>query len=33
MIVAGAVLLTIYGWPEIAATDWTALPGRVWIGL
>ncbi len=28
---AGAlVLLTIYGWPAIAATDWAALPARVW---
>jgi drug/metabolite transporter (DMT)-like permease len=33
MIVAGAILLTARGWPEIAATEWTALPGRVWIGL
>lgn len=33
MMVAGGVVLTIYGWSDILATDWAALPARVWIGL
>ncbi|WP_406647916.1 DMT family transporter [Aliisedimentitalea scapharcae] len=32
-LVAGGVLLTIYGWNDIRATDWMGLPGIVWIGL
>ena len=32
-LVAGGVLLTIYGWNDIQATDWGGLPGIVWIGL
>ncbi|UWQ93472.1 DMT family transporter [Rhodobacteraceae bacterium M382] len=32
-LVAGGVLLTIYGWHDIRATDWMGLPGIVWIGL
>lgn len=30
-VLAGAVMLTIWGWADIRATDWTALPGIVWI--
>ena len=33
MLVAGTVLLTLYGWRDIRATDWAALPGIVWITL
>lgn len=33
MLVAGGVILTIYGWADIRATDWAALPGIVWITL
>lgn len=33
MLVAGAALLVIYGWGEIVATDWAALPPIVWITL
>jgi drug/metabolite transporter (DMT)-like permease len=33
MLVAGALLITLYGWRDIAATDWGALPGIVWITL
>ncbi|MEP1961821.1 DMT family transporter [Tateyamaria sp.] len=33
MLVAGAVLLIIYGWRDIVATDWSALPPIVWITL
>jgi drug/metabolite transporter (DMT)-like permease len=33
MLVAGAVLLTVYGWSDIRATDWAALPNIVWITL
>lgn len=32
-LVAGAGLLLIWGWPQIRATDWTALPGIVWATL
>lgn len=31
MLIAGMVILTIYGWGDIRATDWAALPGIVWI--
>jgi drug/metabolite transporter (DMT)-like permease len=31
MLVAGFVILTLYGWGDIRATDWAALPGIVWI--
>ncbi len=31
MLVAGGAVLTIAGWGAIRATDWTALPGIVWI--
>ena len=33
MLVAGGVVVTIYGWSDIWATDWAALPGIVWITL
>jgi len=33
MLVAGAVLLTIYGWGDIMDTQWAALPNIVWITL
>lgn len=33
MMVAGTVLLTLWAWPAIRATDWTALPGIVWVTL
>ncbi|MCH2248546.1 MAG: DMT family transporter [Cognatishimia sp.] len=31
MLLAGFVILTIIGWPQIVATDWAALPMIVWI--
>ncbi|MEL6806422.1 MAG: DMT family transporter [Pseudomonadota bacterium] len=33
MLVAGALLLTMYGWSEISATDWAGLPTIVWVTL
>lgn len=33
MLMAGCVGLTVYGWSDIRATDWTHLPPIVWIGL
>lgn len=30
-LLAGAVMLTLWGWGDIVATDWAALPGIVWI--
>lgn len=33
MLVAGCLVVTIYGWGDIQATDWTALPGIVWVTL
>ncbi|MGB7261041.1 MAG: DMT family transporter [Albidovulum sp.] len=32
-LVAGTVILTIFGWGDIRATDWRALPTIVWITL
>lgn len=32
-LVAGAVLLTIVGWPALRGTDWQTLPALVWIAL
>ncbi|RYG92815.1 DMT family transporter [Loktanella sp. IMCC34160] len=32
-LVAGAVLLTLWGWPAIRATDWAGLPMIVWVTL
>lgn len=31
VLLAGAVILTIVGWPDLRATDWSALPAIVWI--
>jgi drug/metabolite transporter (DMT)-like permease len=33
MLLGGGAVLTLYGWPDIIATDWLALPGIVWITL
>lgn len=33
MLVAGFVVLLIYGWDDLLATDWMALPPIVWITL
>ncbi len=33
MLLAGCVVLTLWGWADIRATDWAALPGIVWITL
>jgi drug/metabolite transporter (DMT)-like permease len=33
MMVAGTLLLTLWAWPAILATDWAALPGIVWVTL
>lgn len=33
MLLAGCLLLTLYGWSDIRATPWTNLPPIVWIGL
>jgi len=33
MMAAGTVLLTLWAWPAIVATDWAALPGIVWVTL
>jgi drug/metabolite transporter (DMT)-like permease len=33
MLIAGSIVTTIYGWGAIRATDWTELPGIVWIAL
>ncbi|MFC3613906.1 DMT family transporter [Lutimaribacter marinistellae] len=33
MLIAGGVILTLYGWSDIRSTDWAALPAIVWIGL
>ncbi len=30
-LLAGAVMLTVWGWGDIRATDWTALPPIVWV--
>ncbi|NOD65345.1 MULTISPECIES: DMT family transporter [unclassified Ruegeria] len=32
-LVAGCLLLTVFGWSDLRATDWSALPVIVWIGL
>jgi drug/metabolite transporter (DMT)-like permease len=32
-LVAGGVLLTLYGWSDISATQWSVLPSIVWITL
>ena len=33
MMVAGTLLLALYAWPAMLATDWAALPGVVWVTL
>ncbi len=33
VLVAGAILLTVYGWSDLVATPWTSLPGLVWVAL
>ena len=33
MLLAGCVVLIFWGWGDIRATDWTNLPGIVWITL
>jgi drug/metabolite transporter (DMT)-like permease len=33
MMVAGTVLLALYAWPAVLATDWAALPAIVWVTL
>lgn len=33
MLVAGGIILTIWGWGDIMATDWANLPAIVWITL
>ncbi|MEL6838572.1 MAG: DMT family transporter [Pseudomonadota bacterium] len=30
-LLAGAVILTLVGWADLRATDWTTLPGIVWV--
>ena len=32
-LLAGALILTVYGWGDLRATHWAALPGIVWITL
>ncbi|WP_171188881.1 DMT family transporter [Ruegeria sp. HKCCC2117] len=32
-LVAGCLLLTVFGWSDLKATHWSALPAIVWIGL
>lgn len=33
MLLAGCVVLTLWGWGDIRATNWAALPGIVWVTL
>lgn len=33
MMMGGLLLLTVYAWPAMVATDWAALPGIVWVTL
>jgi drug/metabolite transporter (DMT)-like permease len=33
MMLAGTLLLALYAWPAVLATDWAALPGIVWVTL
>lgn len=33
MMLAGTLLLSLYAWPAVVATDWAALPGIVWVTL
>ena len=32
-LIAGAVILLVYGWPDIVSTQWTSLPQIVWLTL
>jgi drug/metabolite transporter (DMT)-like permease len=32
-LVTGCLLLVLFGWSDLKATDWAALPAIVWIGL
>ena len=32
-LVAGCLLLVVFGWSDLMATDWAGLPAIVWIGL
>ncbi|KQB97322.1 hypothetical protein AL073_07575 [Loktanella sp. 1ANDIMAR09] len=31
VMLAGSILLTVWGWEDLAATDWAALPAIVWL--
>jgi len=33
MLLSGGLILTVYGWGDLMATDWANLPGIVWITL
>lgn len=33
ILIAGTLLMAVYGWSDMRATDWGALPGLVWITL
>ncbi|WP_323767965.1 DMT family transporter [Marinovum sp.] len=33
ILIAGTLLMTAYGWRDLTATDWAALPALVWITL
>ncbi len=33
VLLAGAVFLTVFGWHDLLATPWVALPGIVWVTL
>lgn len=33
MLVAGGLILTIYGWDDIRSTNWLSLPSIVWVAL
>lgn len=33
VLVAGAILLTVYGWADLVATPWSSMPGFVWFAL
>jgi drug/metabolite transporter (DMT)-like permease len=33
MMLAGTLLLALYAWPAVLATNWAALPGIVWVTL
>lgn len=33
MLISGGLILSVYGWSDIRATDWLALPGIVWVAL